>query len=575
MPPKNSVLAQAKARAQELVQQRAAAASKLHRSSAAALRASPSPPVAAAAVGKRKRVGGPDAEAVAVAAAVAPRSTQKKAKQTRAATAIVSVADSGDEDDSIRTAQGSHTSKGEPSRLELQSARPRVTEAGHETLTSKPPQQNPQTQLAGAPASSSDEDDRDDEVDPRATAPHPSRPIRPQPGLHAPRPASTAASAEQISQDFKVAQPSLRAASSAISVQQSSLPDFELPFAPQGSARRSRPLSARQPQGALESDAPRDDVSSTFDALARPHGAGKCARLSSALSGHPRSAFLLIVLTAIAAALTARWLASPAMRSTYGVARAISSEVSLAVGEALCHPGTSLLAGDGRSLACSAVVERLRSRGEAFAADALARAARGDVISGLQSALGDSGVELRGDKTLVAGAVLAPRKSWACWLRQDVTSFVQSGIARGAEFMASGLLLITRIFWNLILVYPAVSLGVAVALFATVGFALYRRSVRARNLVVDTMFDCALRELEALAGRAIPLAQLRPHVMDRLYNGPFSVMALRAVRHWPRVEARLKLDSRVHVDAVAETAAGLIQPCATWVSPLRLGRGRP
>lgn len=570
MPPKkDSVLAQAKARAQELVQQRAAAASKLHRSSAAASRASPSPPPVAAAVGKRKRVGGPDAEAVAVAAAVAPRSARKKARE------IVTVADSGDEDDSM---QGS-TSKGEPSKLELQPTRPRAMAAGHETLASKSPQQParmgvmaPLRPVDGAPASSSHEDDREDDAYPRGLASHPSRPIRPQPGPHAPRAASMSAPAQQRSQDFKAAQP--HAAPSAISLQRSSLPDFEPPFALEGSARRSRPQSARQ---ILESEAPRDDDSSALhaDALAHPHVTGKCARFSAALAGHPRSAVLLIVLTAIVAAMTARWLVSPAARSTYAVVRAISSEMSLAVGEALCNPGKSLPVGDGRTLAFSVVVERLRSRGEAFAADALAHAARGDISSGLHSALSESRVELRGDKMLVAHALLPPRKSWACWLRQDVASSVQSGIARVAERVASGLLLLIRIFGNLILEHPAVSLGVSVAFIATVGFALFHWSVHARNLVVDTMFDCALRELEALAGRAIPLAQLRPHVMDRLYNSPFSVMALRAVRHWPRVEARLKLDSRVHVDAVAETAAGLIQPCATWVSPLRLVRGRP
>jgi len=250
------------------------------------------------------------------------------------------------------------------------------------------------------------------------------------------------------------------------------------------------------------------------------------------------------------------------------VAAAVAHEMRLAAGSAVCE-GAALEEAASRAVSLVDAARMLRVTGSVAAAAVMDTAARGDISEELAHQIAKAGLVLRGDGTLRLDEAVALVKPWACWFEEDVT-----GPAMRAAGSAAVIALQTawaaaeRCFFialELAAVRPDVTLGV----LALVAVALWRWNVRQRDRVVAAMFDCALLELEAIPGRTIPLAQLRPHVLDRLYSGAFSVMALRASRYWPRVEARLKLDPRLFVDAATETSAGLVQPCATWVSPLR------
>lgn len=565
MPPKKDTLAEAKARAQEQVKQRAAAsaASKLaKRPASPAPKPSPAPALAAAAAGKRKR-----AEAVPVVQNVDAR---KKPREGVAAA-----------ETNIQPRAPSSSAAPGPVPVVV----PSDSEGGE----------------SGEEDEDTDDDDDPDlhRIAPRAprASPPPLRPAapssqqRPPPAQRrAPSPAGLPPQLPAASKHPLAAGGGLRGlqspsspAPSAVYARAAPLISAPVPVPtrePGGGTWAPPPGSPLNPQfgglsqlgsGAPSSDRRRRGASAVGEdaPLPRPATPACCQRPAAlaALSWPVTVALTSLGLTVV---LLGAWaVSSTLLASTPGaVATAVVREMRLAAGEVACFSGGGG-GGDGRSLLIPAVLERLRAVGASAAAASLSHAAEGVLDPATHDRLSAMGVTLAKDATLSLDAAIPVLKPWACWAEEEVLAPAAAAVWAGTVWGASTAWAGTVWGASNLVAAALARPDVALAVLAVLAVALWRWNVRARDLVVAAMFDCALRELEALAGRAVPLAQLRPHVLDRLYAGPYSVMALRAARYWPRVEARLKGDSRVLVDAAAETAAGLVQPCATWVSPLR------
>jgi hypothetical protein len=231
-----------------------------------------------------------------------------------------------------------------------------------------------------------------------------------------------------------------------------------------------------------------------------------------------------------------------------GKVAALARMLQRSAGIAHCE-GTSSI-DDGRTMTLTGAVDRLQAEGESWAAVALM--GPDDNVQGVLETFGITYDSITDRLVLGSGSDII--KPTMCWFMEDVIGAIQ----RGASLGFVHLLQLAAVRWD-------VSLGVLLVLCVV----FYRWNQVARSAVVQTMYDVALHALECNHGSAIPLEQLKQHVLDELYSGPFSVMGIRAGRAWPDVERRFDLDARVVVDANAETAEGRIMKSATWVSPLK------
>jgi hypothetical protein len=237
--------------------------------------------------------------------------------------------------------------------------------------------------------------------------------------------------------------------------------------------------------------------------------------------------------------------------SPWGKADALARIIRESAGAAECG-GAGTLENGGRVLAHDDALRLLTAAGAAWAAESL-KGPDADVLS----ALGDVGVTVDSsvDRTFF---ILSPDvdaiKPFDCWLRENVLAALRDAAAAGA----SRVLHLAVTHW-----------GVTLTLLLALALAIVRWNRIARDAVVQAMYEEALRALEGHHGSAVPLPQLKQHVLEALYSGPFSVMGIRAARAWPDVERRLELDARLFLDSSAEGVTGRVLKRATWVSPLK------